>query len=147
MVAGVSMSKKTKRPAASELALLCARAAIDKKSNHSLIYDVGKLGAFTDYFLIVSGTSDRHARTIADEVCRAAKEHGATATAVEGHDEARWILVDFGDVVVHVFQDFIREFYDLESLWAEAPRLKIPEEFYSSPAARDDGRPALGIGR
>lgn len=117
-----------------DLALLCARAAIDKKANHSLIYEVGKLGAFTDYFLITSGASDRQVQAISDEICRMAKDSGLGNPKMEGYDDGRWVLIDIGPVIVHVFQDAIREFYDLESLWAEAPRLKIPEEFFTTPA-------------
>lgn len=118
-----------------DLVLACARAAIDKKANHSLIYEVGKLGAFTDYFLITSGASDRQVQAITDEIHRTSKSSGLGSPLIEGYDEGRWVLIDFGNVVIHVFQDAIREFYDLESLWAEAPRLKIPEEYYTSPAA------------
>lgn len=125
------MSPKKPMPSR-DLVLLCAKAAIDKKANHSLIFEVGKLGAFTDFFLITSGSSERQAQAIADEVSRMAKEKGAGSPSMEGYNDGRWVLIDFGDVVVHVFQDHIREFYDLESLWAEAPRLKIPPEFYSS---------------
>lgn len=129
------MTGKGHYPPSHDLALLCARAAIDKKGNHSLIYQVGHLGAFTDFFLITSGASDRQVRAIADEIVKMAKARGIPAPAVEGFDEGRWVLIDFGVVVAHVFLDAIREFYDLESLWAEAPRLSIPEEFYTAPAA------------
>ena len=113
---------------------LGSRAAIDKKANHSLIYDVGKLGAFTDYFLITSGASDRQVQAICNEVERQAKDAGFGNPKIEGYDDGRWVLIDFGHVVVHVFQDAIREFYDLETLWSEAPRVKIPEDYYSGPA-------------
>lgn len=117
-----------------DLVLACARAAIDKKSNHSLIFEVGKLGAFTDYFLITSATSDRQVRAIADEIQRQSKDLGANNPKIEGLDEGRWVLIDFGSVIVHVFIDAIREFYDLESLWSAAPRLRIPEEYFTNPA-------------
>lgn len=122
-------------PRSQEIALLCARAAIDKKGNHSLIYGVGHIGAFTDYFLITSGSSDRQVQAIADEIHRVCKDAGLGAPVLEGYDEGRWILIDVGPVVVHVFLDAIREFYDLESLWSEAPRLRIPEEYYARPGA------------
>lgn len=118
-----------------EIALLCAKAAIDKKAHHSLIFEIGKLGAFTDYFLITSGTNERQVQAIADEIYRLAKEKGIGLPSIEGYDEGRWVLVDFGDVVVHVFHDYIREFYDLESLWSEAPRLKIPPELFGAPSS------------
>lgn len=117
-----------------ELALLCAQAAIDKKANHSIIFEVGKLGAFTDYFLITGGSNERQVQAIANSLDEMAKAKGMSRPLIEGYDEGRWILVDFGDVVIHVFHDYIREFYDLETLWAEAPRLKIPTEFYTAPA-------------
>lgn len=126
-------SSRASIEASKELVLACARAAIDKKANHSLIYEVGKLGAFTDYFLITSGASDRQVRAIADEIYRSAKEKGLGHPKMEGYDEGRWVLIDFGNVVTHVFQDAIREFYDLESLWTDAPRLRIPEEYYTAP--------------
>ncbi|MBI3556479.1 MAG: ribosome silencing factor [Deltaproteobacteria bacterium] len=118
-----------------ELVLTCARAAIDKKANHSLIYEVGKLGAFTDYFLITSGASDRQVRAIADAIHRLGREKGMGHPKMEGFDEGRWVLIDFGSVVIHVFHDDIREFYDLESLWTDAPRLGIPAEYYASQGA------------
>lgn len=115
-----------------ELVLSCAHAAIDKKANHSLIFDVSRVGAFTDYFLITSGASERQVQAIADEVTRITRELGHKRPVVEGYDEGRWVLLDFGAVIVHVFHDYIREYYDLESLWGEAPRLPIPEEFYTA---------------
>lgn len=118
-----------------DLALICVRAAIEKKANHSLIYEVGKLGAFTDYFLITSGASDRQVQAICDEIRRQAKISGSSAPKVEGYEDGRWVLIDFGVVVVHVFQDAIREFYDLESLWADAPRIKIPQDYYTNSAS------------
>ncbi|MEW6056893.1 MAG: ribosome silencing factor [Bdellovibrionota bacterium] len=120
-----------------ELALLCARAAIDKKAGNSLIFEVGKLGAFTDYFLITSGSNERQVQAIADEIAKSAKSRGLSVHAIEGYDEGRWVLVDFGDVVVHIFHEYIREFYDLESLWSTAPRLRIPEEYYTLPKSAE----------
>lgn len=126
-------STQSRREASKTLVLACARAAIDKKANHSLIYDIGELGAFTDYFLIASGASDRQVQAIADEIFRSGLAGGLGRPKMEGYDEGRWVLIDFGSVVCHIFQDAIREFYDLESLWSEAPRLRIPEEYYTTP--------------
>ncbi len=114
------------------LALLCAKGAIDKKANHSLIYEVGSLGAFTDYFLITSGTNERQVQAIAEEIQKLSKQEGFSSPAIEGYAFGRWVLLDFGDVVVHIFHDYIREFYNLEGLWGSAPRLPIPQEFYTS---------------
>ena len=118
-----------------ELALLCVKAAIDKKAEHSLLFEVGKMGAFTDYFLVTSGASDRQVSAIANEIKRVAKEHGLPNPAMEGLDEGRWVLIDFGYIVIHVFQEAIREFYDLESLWSNAPRVSIPADFYTQAQA------------
>ena len=122
-------------PPSTELVLTCARAAIDKKANHSLIFEVGKLGAFTEYFLITGGSNSRQVRAIADAIHRLGKDSNMGSARMEGFDEGRWVLIDFGNVVIHVFDDAIREFYDLESLWNGAPRLRIPEEYYTSPSA------------
>ena len=115
-----------------DLALLCAQAAIDKKANHSIIFEVGKLGAFTEYFLITGGSNERQVQAIANSLDDMAKANGISRPLIEGYDEGRWILADFGGVVVHIFHDYIREFYDLETLWAEAPRLNIPTEFFTT---------------
>lgn len=120
---------------------MCARAAIDKKANHSLIYEVGKLDAFTDYFLITSGSNERQVQAIADEIRESARKAGIKTITAEGYDEGRWVLVDLGDVIIHIFQDYIREFYDLETFWAEAPRLPIPPEYYMRPATDKSTQP------
>jgi ribosome-associated protein len=116
-------------------ALLCAKAAIDKKAERLKILDLTELSGFTDYFIICSGTSDRQVQAIATSIESAMSELGLEPLSSEGHSEGRWVLLDFGDFVVHVFLDALREYYDLESLWAEAPRLKVPAEFYGSSAS------------
>ena len=128
-----SAKGKSQALSSRDLVMVCAKAAIDKKANHSIIFEVGKLGAFTDYFLITGATSERQVQAIADEVIRQGKLAGGGSARMEGYEEGRWTLIDFGNVVVHVFHDYIREFYNLETLWGEAPRVIIPEEFYRSP--------------
>jgi ribosome-associated protein len=113
-----------------EQALACARAAIDKNAENVKILDLTEISGFTDYFVICNGTSDRQVQAIADSVQSALKEAGRKTLSVEGYGEGRWILLDFGDIVVHVFLDALREYYDLENLWEEAPRVQIPSEFY-----------------
>jgi ribosome-associated protein len=117
-------------------ALLCAKAAIDKKAERLKVLDLTEMSGFTDYFIICSGTSDRQVQAIADSISLAMDEVGAEMLSTEGYGEGRWVLLDFGDVVVHVFLDALREYYDLETLWADAPRVKIPPEFYGSGAAQ-----------
>lgn len=117
-------------------ALLIARAAIDKKAEQVRILDLTSVSSFTNYFVICSGASDRQSQTIADNVEFEMRTHGLKTIAQEGYGEGRWVLTDFGDVVLHVFQEGLRDYYDLETLWADAPRVAIPSEFYGSGVSR-----------
>ena len=117
-------------------ALDCARAALDKKAENLKLLDLTELSSFTEYFVICSGTSDRQVQAIADAVADAMKQEGVQCLAQDGYSEGRWVVMDFGAVVVHVFLDALREYYDLENLWSEAPRVKIPSEFYGQAASR-----------
>ncbi len=119
-----------------EKALECARAAIDKKAENVKILDLTNISGFTSYFVICSGMSDRQIQSICDSVQSAIEANGHETLSVEGYSEGRWVLMDFGDVVTHVFLDALREYYDLEKLWADAPRVKVPSEFYGSSASR-----------
>lgn len=118
------------------LALACARNAIDKKAENVKILDVSKLSGFTDYFVIASGQSDRQVTSIADAIIENLARDGVHALSVEGTEEGRWVLLDFGDVVVHVFLEALREYYDLERLWSEAPKVSIPSEYYGPSGSR-----------
>ncbi len=107
-----------------DLAVAAARAAASKQARDVVILDVRELIVITDYFLIASGTSDRQVRTIADEVERRLREeHSVKPYRREGATEGRWVLLDYVDFVVHVFQKADREYYDLERLWSDAPRV------------------------
>lgn len=117
-------------------AMLCARSALDKKAENLKVLDLSELSGFTEYFVICSGTSDRQVQAIADAVQYELKKAGKPALSSEGYQDGRWVLMDFGDVVVHVFLDALREYYDLENLWADAPRVKVPSEFYGPGASR-----------
>jgi ribosome-associated protein len=90
----------------------------DLKARDVQVLDVRRLTSVTDYLLIASGTSDRHVRSMADSVAQAAKAAGQIPLGVEGLDAGEWVLVDLVDVVVHVMQPRVREFYKLEDLWA-----------------------------
>ena len=107
-------------------ALLLAAATLDKKSEEPVLMRVQALTSFTDYFLVCTGTSSTHVQAIADGLERAASENGFHSQGVEGKGSGRWVLLDFGDVIVHVFTPDQREFYDLEGLWIDAPREPIP---------------------
>ena len=107
-----------------DLAAVAARAAAEKKAEDTVILEVGEVLAITDAFVVTSGTNPRQVRTIAEEVeAKVAEAAGRKPLRVEGLDDARWVLLDYGDFVVHVFLDEVRRFYDLERLWADAPRL------------------------
>jgi ribosome-associated protein len=90
------------------------------------VIDVAELLVITDYFVICTGANDRQVKTIADEVEKRLKEAGLRTIGREGEREAMWVLLDFGDLVVHVFQPQEREFYRLEKLWSTAPRVELP---------------------
>jgi ribosome-associated protein len=111
-----------------EFARLAAQAAATKQGQDITILDVGDLISITDYFVIVSGTSERQLATIAEEVERALRPEGIKPVRREGESGARWLLLDFVDFVVHVFQGEEREFYRLENLWRDAPVVNWEEQ-------------------
>jgi ribosome-associated protein len=103
------------------MAIAAARAAADKNATDVVVLEVRDLIVITDYFVIASGTSDRQVRTITDEVERVLTGLGAKPIRREGQAGGRWVLLDFGDLVVHVFVDEERRYYELERLWKDAP--------------------------
>ncbi len=107
-----------------DLVTVAAGAASAKTVEPAVVIEVGDLIAITDYFVISSGSNDRQVRAIAEEVERQVKVNGGSSPrAIEGLEDAHWVLMDFGDFVVHVFDDETRRFYDLERLWSDAPRV------------------------
>jgi ribosome-associated protein len=100
-----------------ELKDLVIDALDDLKAVNTVSLDVTALTDVTDYLIIASGTSNRHVKSLADNVCVQAKKSGMPPLGVEGEDAGEWVLVDFGDVVVHVMLPATRDFYDLERLW------------------------------
>ena len=107
-----------------KLALLCRELADNKKAEDITILDVRKLSSVTDYFVIASGTSEPHLRAIVDEITdRLRDEHQLRPQAVDGTFKAAWVVLDFFDVIVHVMRGDVRERYDLEALWGDAPRM------------------------
>ncbi|HVF75662.1 MAG TPA: ribosome silencing factor [Acidimicrobiales bacterium] len=115
----------TSRDDIRELLVTAAKAASDKKGEDTVVLEVGAVLAITDAFVITSGANARQVRTIAEEVERKVDEAGGhKPLRVEGLDDARWVLMDYGDFVVHVFLDEVRRYYDLERLWSDAPRVE-----------------------
>ena len=109
-----------------EKAFLIARAALDHKAIDLAILEVKNLSSFTDYFVISSGNSDRQVQAIASHIEEKLGKEGLHPLGIEGKRDGRWVLLDYGDVVIHIFYDPIREFYDLERLWSDAPRVELP---------------------
>jgi ribosome-associated protein len=106
-----------------EIAVTAARAAAAKQAADVAILDVHDLIVITDYFVIASGETDRQVNTILEEVERAVRDLGEKPVRREGDADSRWVLLDYIDVVVHVFAQQERDYYDLERLWRDAPRL------------------------
>jgi ribosome-associated protein len=105
-----------------KLADLIAEAAADKKAEDILILNIGKLLVITDYFVICTAQTERQVKSITDHIREKISQYGLKPINVEGEKEARWVLLDYADVVVHVFVKEEREFYQLERLWKDAPQ-------------------------
>lgn len=104
---------------------LIVEAVQERKVDDVVGLDVREISSFADTFIIATGTSDRHVRSVADSVETTLKAHGDPPMGIEGYDEGRWVLVDCGDTIVHIFQQEIRDHYDLERLWSDAPILEL----------------------
>jgi len=109
-----------------ERLVLALHAAAEKKAIDPTVLDLREIASFTDFFFITSGANERQVQAISDEVYETLKKAGSTAARVEGYKTAEWILLDYGDFVVHVFEQKARNFYDLERLWRESKRVEIP---------------------
>jgi len=108
-----------------KLALLCRDLADNRKAEDIVVLDVRDLSTVTDYFVIVSGTSEPHLRAIVDEITDELRdEHDIRPRAVDGTLHTAWVVMDFFDVIVHIMRKDVRERYDLETLWGDAPQVK-----------------------
>lgn len=108
--------------------LLIVEAALGKKALNPILLEMKGVTSFTDYFFICSGTSDRQVQAIAEGIQNALEEEGVRPLGLEGTLEGKWILMDYEDVVVHIFLEPVRHFYDLEGLWLDAPRINLQKE-------------------
>jgi ribosome-associated protein len=104
-------------------ALLCAQVAEDNKGRDTVILDMRGLTELYDFFILTTGSSRRQIHTIADEIDTALKSVGDQRLSVQGYDGSKWVAQDYGDIIVHVFDEDTRGYYALEDLWADAPRL------------------------
>ena len=114
---------------AKNIAMTAVEYASEKKGDKLLLLDLRGHSSLTDYLLLVSGRSDRQVQAIADHIHTEFKHrHQLYPLSVEGMDQGRWVLLDYGDVTIHVFQQPVREFYDLEGLWSEAPEVPLDQD-------------------
>jgi ribosome-associated protein len=117
-------SDSTPRTAvARDRAFLCARIAADNKARDVLVLDMRGVTALYDFFVLATGQSRRQIHTIAEEIDAALRAEGERRLAIEGYEGSKWVVQDYGDIVVHVFDSEARKYYELEDLWADAPHL------------------------
>lgn len=108
-----------------EKAGLCLTTILERKAVDPILLHVEDLTTVADYFLITGGNSTRQVQAISRHLQKTLKDKGVKAYGVEGEQEGRWVLLDYGDVVIHIFYQPVREFYDLEGLWVEAPEVSL----------------------
>lgn len=120
----MSTGKKRRELRPRDLALLCARTAYKMKGEEIVVFNVRKIFPLSDYFVIVTVNSRLHAQSLSLEIEHRLKDQQLHPLGVEGYEDGRWILMDYGDVIVHIFLKEVREFYDLEMLWGDARRIK-----------------------
>ncbi len=111
-----------------EKTTLISQIVADRKAIDVVVLDMANASSITDYFLICSGGSERQVQAIADAIDEQVKKAGMTALGVEGYRDGHWILMDYGDVIVHIFSQETRDFYDLERLWVNAPKIDLSRE-------------------
>jgi len=117
----------------------------EAKARDIAVLDVRKVSDFTDYMVIATGTSNRHVQSTADKVVESLREHGVRPVGSEGQKIGDWVLIDFGDVVVHVMREQTRDFYNLEKLWSDARKVKPGETRRVSPRKKKS-KPQLNAG-
>ena len=112
----LSLDKKTSR---------CYKAALEKKAHDLIVLDLREYSSITDFFMICSGNSTRQVQAIADAIMEELKKEGVRYHGLEGYDHGRWILIDYDDIVIHIFHEETRRFYDIERLWGSAPKVEV----------------------
>jgi ribosome-associated protein len=108
--------------------LLCINASLKRKAKNLTVLNLKELSSFADYFIICSGTSDRQVQSIAASIHENLKEYGIVPLGIEGESLGKWVLMDYEDVIIHIFYEPIREFYDIERLWPDAPCMEVGDD-------------------
>jgi ribosome-associated protein len=121
-----------------ETALLCINAALEKKPKDLVIMNIRQISSFADYYILMTGSSDREVQALGSIIQERMKAQGILPHSAEGTAYGKWILLDYIDVVISIFHEPVRAFYDLERLWADAPSMKIPDDAVKI-LALDDG--------
>lgn len=114
-----------------ERARRAAQLAFDKKAFDIKVRDISKISTFADYMVIISGASDKQNIAISDNIRIGLKKFGKV-NDIEGASDGKWIVMDYGDVLIHIFHDQLRRYYDLDGLWQQAPELELPEDIRSA---------------
>lgn len=109
-------------------AIRCAALALDKKALDVKILEISRHSSIADYLVLANGRSDKQTQAIADSVKQGLKKYGK-ALDMEGMQEGRWVIIDYGDVIVHIFQEEVRRHYNLDEMWSQCPLVEIPEEY------------------
>jgi ribosome-associated protein len=122
-IAAVRSVPASAHEAAVDRAVLCARVAEDHKARDIVVLDMRGITPLYDFFVIVTGNSRRQIHNLAEEIDANLRAHGDTRRSIEGYEASKWVVQDYGDLVVHVFDPDTRQYYGLEDLWADAPRL------------------------
>ena len=115
---------------APKVILQCTRAALEKKAKDIIVLNVKELSSFADYLIICSGRSDRQVKAIASSIEENLKKSRILPLGIEGEKSGKWVLMDYNDIVIHIFYEPTREFYNIERLWPDAPRIKVGDIDY-----------------
>jgi ribosome-associated protein len=129
MISSIGITSTTIRPiklSSEELARACAGYAADKKAEDLVVLDLRGISSFTDFFVVCSGTADPHLKAISGSIREGLRDDcEVTPLAMDGSPSSQWMILDYIQVIVHIFHESKRDFYDLETLWNDAPRLKL----------------------
>ncbi|MBN1380377.1 MAG: ribosome silencing factor [Deltaproteobacteria bacterium] len=122
------MNKKKADGETKKRVVSCINASLEKKATNLIVIKVKELSSVADYYIICSGSSDRQVQAIASSIQETLKKAGILPIGVEGESIGKWVLIDYGDFIVHIFYEPVREFYEIERLWSEAPMMAIADD-------------------